>query len=112
MPHMSSSAEAIAHLPALLIGERSQDRPATFTKFPTLTLRQKNSLLLYMLGLSTGEWQSLNDYDGNKANIVPDRAQKYWQAVRVSVDVNPSMGSYLVRISRPCQPNVPPLRVR
>ncbi|KIH69520.1 hypothetical protein ANCDUO_00125 [Ancylostoma duodenale] len=32
----------------------------------------------------TGEWQSLNDYDGNKANIVPDRARKYWQAVRVS----------------------------
>ncbi|KAK6733410.1 hypothetical protein RB195_017260 [Necator americanus] len=29
-----------------------------------------------------GEWQSLNDYDGNKANIVPDRARKYWQAVR------------------------------
>ncbi|VDL76081.1 unnamed protein product [Nippostrongylus brasiliensis] len=29
-----------------------------------------------------GEWQSLNDYDGNKANIVPDRARKYWTAVR------------------------------
>ncbi|VDM67892.1 unnamed protein product [Strongylus vulgaris] len=33
-------------------------------------------------GTFQGEWQSLNDYDGNKANIVPDRARKYWQGVR------------------------------
>ncbi|EPB79039.1 hypothetical protein ANCCEY_01896 [Ancylostoma ceylanicum] len=43
-----------------------------------------NDESVYMLiaTLCTGEWQSLNDYDGNKANIVPDRASKYWQAVR------------------------------
>nr|CDJ81206.1 Protein W02B12.13, isoform a [Haemonchus contortus] len=29
-----------------------------------------------------GQFQSLNDYDGDKSNIVPDRARKYWQAVR------------------------------
>ncbi|KAK5965738.1 hypothetical protein GCK32_019250 [Trichostrongylus colubriformis] len=29
-----------------------------------------------------GQFQSLNDYDGDKSNIVADRARKYWQAVR------------------------------
>ncbi|RCN43993.1 hypothetical protein ANCCAN_10020 [Ancylostoma caninum] len=41
-----------------------------------------SSSLEILVNIDEGEWQSLNDYDGNKANIVPDRARKYWQAVR------------------------------
>uniref|UniRef100_A0A0N4WCF5 CAP-Gly domain-containing protein n=1 Tax=Haemonchus placei TaxID=6290 RepID=A0A0N4WCF5_HAEPC len=44
-----------------------------------------------------GQFQSLNDYDGDKSNIVPDRARKYWQAVHVSTYKAHQVGEWMRR---------------